>query len=102
MMGEIKWLNGPYPCGKYNDITIFRDSLVSFLDDFERVEADDAYERESPFRCKILKAVYGAILLRLMLFRRGCRVGKKQSTQGLRHMQSCKKSTAMMLHNMVV
>jgi hypothetical protein len=57
MMGEIKWLNGPYPCGKYNDITIFRDSLVSFLDDLERVEADDAYERESPFRCKIPKAV---------------------------------------------
>jgi len=56
MMGEIKWLNGPYPWGKYNDITIFRDSLVSFLDDFERVEAD-GYEGDSPCRCKIPKAV---------------------------------------------
>jgi hypothetical protein len=57
MTGELKWINGPYPCGKYNDITIFRDSLVSFLDDFERVEADDGYEGESPLRCKIPKAV---------------------------------------------
>jgi hypothetical protein len=30
---------------------------VSFLDDFERVEADDGYEGESPFRCKLPKAV---------------------------------------------
>jgi hypothetical protein len=30
---------------------------VSFLDDFERVEADDGYKGESPFRCKIPKAV---------------------------------------------
>ena len=57
MTGEVKWINGPFPCGKYQDVTIFRESLVSFLDDFERVEADDGYEGESPFRCKIPKAV---------------------------------------------
>ena len=30
---------------------------MSFLDDFERVEADDGYKGESPFRCKISKAI---------------------------------------------
>ena len=57
MTGEVKWINGPFPCGKYQDVTIFCKSLVSFLDDFERVEADDGYEGESPLRCKIPKAV---------------------------------------------
>ena len=57
LTGEIKWLNGPFPCGKFPDITIFRSSLMTFLDDFERVEADNGYEGDSPFRCKIPKAV---------------------------------------------
>ena len=30
---------------------------MSFLDDFERVEADDGYEGDCLFRCKIPKAV---------------------------------------------
>ena len=46
--GEIKWINGLYPCGKYPDVIIFHASLLSCLDDFERVEADDGYIRESP------------------------------------------------------
>jgi hypothetical protein len=55
--GEIAWLNGPFPCGKFSDVTIFRASLSTFLDDFERVEADDGYIGESPFRAKVPKAV---------------------------------------------
>ena len=31
--------------------------MLTFLDDFERVEADDVYIGESPFRAKVPKAV---------------------------------------------
>ena len=56
-MGEMAWLNGPFPCGKFVDVTIFRASLLTCLDDFERVEANDGYVGESPFRAKVPKAV---------------------------------------------
>jgi len=46
--GNIVWLNGPFPCGDWPDITIFRLSLMKFLDYGERVEADDGYIGESP------------------------------------------------------
>ena len=57
LTGEIAWLNGPFPCGKFADVTIFRASLSTFLNDFETVEADDGYIGESPFRAKVPKAV---------------------------------------------
>ena len=57
LTGEMKWINGPFPCGKYADVTIFRASLLTCLDDFERVEADDGYRGESPFRAKVPTAV---------------------------------------------
>ena len=41
--GDICWVNGPYECGKWPDISIFRDSLLSHLGESERVEADDGY-----------------------------------------------------------
>ena len=41
--GEMKWINGLFPCGKYPDVKIFRASLLTCLGDFERVEADDGY-----------------------------------------------------------
>lgn len=50
--GEIVWLNGPYPCGKWSDITIFRDCLIHHLGRHERVEADDGYIGEAPRRVK--------------------------------------------------
>ena len=75
LAGEMKWINGPFSCGKYNDVAIFHASLLTCLDDFERVEVDDLHRGESPFRAKVPKAV-----LNRMLFRRGCRVDMKQST----------------------
>ena len=57
LMREMKWINGPVPCGKYPDVSIFHASLLTCLDDFERVEADDGYIGESPFRAKVPKAV---------------------------------------------
>ena len=41
--GHIVWINGPYPPGMYPDISIFRDALLSFLEQGERSEADDGY-----------------------------------------------------------
>jgi hypothetical protein len=50
--GDIVWLNGPYEAGNWNDIKIFRDSLMSNLDPGERVEADDGYVGEAPRHVK--------------------------------------------------
>ena len=50
--GEICWISGPYLPGVYNDLDIFRTSLSSHLDEFERVEADDGYIGEAPLRVK--------------------------------------------------
>ena len=48
MTGDIVWINGPYECGIWNDIKIFRDALLSNLEVNERVEADDGYIGEHP------------------------------------------------------
>jgi hypothetical protein len=50
--GDIVWVNGPFQCGKWPDISIFRFSLRSFLDENERVEADNGYVSEDPMFCK--------------------------------------------------
>ena len=46
--GDLVWINGPYECGKWPDISIFRNSLLSHLTEGERVEADDGYIGECP------------------------------------------------------
>lgn len=49
-MGEIVHINGPFPCGEYNDIKIFRMGLKKKLKlGVERVEADDGYMGERFF-----------------------------------------------------
>ena len=57
LSGEIKWLNGPYPCKDWPDINIFRDGLMKELELGERVEADDGYVGESPYVTKVPSAV---------------------------------------------
>jgi hypothetical protein len=47
--GSLVWINGPFACGKWNDIQIFRSSLLSHLEDGERVEADDGYVGEAHY-----------------------------------------------------
>ena len=54
--GDIVWLNGPFPCGRNPDITIFRSSLMSHLAPAERVEADDGYIGEAPRHVKCPKS----------------------------------------------
>ena len=46
--GDIVWIHGPFACGFYNDIKIFRISLKNWLDEGECVEVDDGYVGESP------------------------------------------------------
>jgi hypothetical protein len=43
LAGNLVWIQGPYPAGKYNDIAIFNHCLANFLDPGERVEADKGY-----------------------------------------------------------
>ena len=44
--GDICWTNGPFPAGKYADLTIFRRGLKKKLDPGEYVEADHGYSGE--------------------------------------------------------
>ena len=52
LTGDIVWINGPYECGKWPDISIFRNSLLSHLAPNERVEADDGYRGCHPQHVK--------------------------------------------------
>lgn len=44
--GDIVWIHGQYPCGKWSDIKKFRDGMKGKLGMGERVEADDGYRVE--------------------------------------------------------
>ena len=41
--GDLVWIQGPYPAGKYTDIVIFNKVLTHFLEPGERVVADEGY-----------------------------------------------------------
>ncbi len=43
LTGNLVWIQGPYPAGKYTDIIICIKVLRSFLEPGERVEADEGY-----------------------------------------------------------
>ena len=55
--GDIVWINGPFPCGHFNDIKIFRTALKNILENGERVEADDRYVAEAPTYVLCPKAI---------------------------------------------
>ena len=44
--GDICWTNGPFPCGAWPDISIFRKDLKGKLKRGEKVEADFGYRGE--------------------------------------------------------
>ena len=54
---ECVWINGPYEPGIWNDILIFRNSLMSMLGVGERVEADNGYRGEAPQHVKRPKSI---------------------------------------------
>jgi len=41
--GDIVWINGPFPPGKWPDVNIFEYSLMHCLEKNERVETDKGY-----------------------------------------------------------
>ena len=41
--GNLVWIQGPYPAGKYTDVKIFNKALRNFLEPGKRVEADEGY-----------------------------------------------------------
>lgn len=41
--GHIVWVNGPFECGKYPDIAIFKHNMVTDLIEGEKVVADNGY-----------------------------------------------------------
>jgi hypothetical protein len=47
LTGNLVWIQGPYPAGKYTDIKFFNKVLRNFLEPGERVEADAGQRRES-------------------------------------------------------
>ena len=50
--GDLVWIQGPYPAGKYTDIKIFNKVLRHYLEPGERVEADDGYRgHASKIKC---------------------------------------------------
>lgn len=53
LTGDIVWVMGPFPCGDWPDINIFRFALKHMLDDGERVEADDGYVGDDPVSVKV-------------------------------------------------
>ncbi len=50
--GDIVWISGPFAPGKWPDINIFRRGIVHYLDENERVEADDGYRGNAPSHVK--------------------------------------------------
>ena len=55
--GWICWISGPWNPGRWNDLEIFRSSLMTFLEPFERVEADDGYLGEAPLKVRCPKCI---------------------------------------------
>ncbi len=43
LAGNLIWISGPYPAGKYIDIAIFKDVLAHCLKPGDQVEVDNGY-----------------------------------------------------------
>ena len=46
--GYIVWTRGPFPCGSYSDLKIFKGGMQRALGAFKRVEADIGYSGCDP------------------------------------------------------
>ena len=57
LTGDIVWVMGPFPCGDWPDINVFRYALKHQLGPSERVEADDGYIGEDPIKTKVPKSI---------------------------------------------
>jgi hypothetical protein len=59
--GDCVWINGPHECGTWNDLMMFRNSIMSHLGENERVEADDGCLGEAPRFVKCPKSIANCI-----------------------------------------
>ena len=48
LTGDICWVSGPYEAGRWSDIKIFRNLLMSHLEKERMADADDGYIGEHP------------------------------------------------------
>ena len=55
--GDICWINGGFLAGSWPDLEIFRKALITYLEPFERVEADDGYIGEAPQKVRCPKSI---------------------------------------------
>ena len=61
LRGDIVWVNGPFPCGQYNDLKIFMEfGMKDHLEENERVEADDGYGDANPEFTKTKSGIFHA------------------------------------------
>jgi len=51
--GDIVWINGPFPCGEWPDIKIFRKDLLKMIPFGEAVEADNGGYRGEPYAVRL-------------------------------------------------
>ena len=79
--GDIVWINGPFACGKWPDIRIFRQRLIYKLCNGEMAEADRGYRGE-PTK---VKTPVDYITLRER--KRKCRARARQETVNRRFKQ---------------
>lgn len=56
--GDIVWVNGPFKCGRWNDLCIFRNDLKQLLLPNELVEADNGYRGDRKVRTAKMAKCY--------------------------------------------
>jgi len=58
LTGDICWWSGPYAPGKWNNSTVFWDSLQLMLEPGERCETDRGYQGSAPTHVKCLGVLW--------------------------------------------
>ncbi len=51
LMGNLVWIQGPYPAGAWPDIKIFNSCLAHFLEPYERIDADGYRGHAGKVKC---------------------------------------------------
>jgi hypothetical protein len=59
--GDIVWVNGPFKCGKWADLSIFRNNLKNLLLPREQVEADKGYRGDPSIRSPAMARSWGEL-----------------------------------------
>lgn len=79
--GDIVWINGPFACGRWPDLRIFRQKLIHKLEHGEMIEANKGYRGEP------LHARTPVDYLNIRERRRKCRARARQETVNRRFKQ---------------